>query len=56
MEQPIRTRVRIVHLADHTGKLQVIFPYESMLDMAALSRLTKRRFDPVSNYNVEGDP
>ncbi|MEC8482568.1 MAG: HDOD domain-containing protein [Pseudomonadota bacterium] len=56
IEQPTRTRVRIVHLADHTGKLQVIFPYESMLDMAALSRLTRRRFDPVSNYNVEGDP
>lgn len=50
------TRVRIVHLADHTGKLQVIFPYDSMLDMAALSRLTKRRFDPVANYNIEGDP
>ena len=49
-------QVRIVHLADHTGKLQVIFPLESMLDMAALSRLTKRRFDPVANYNIEGDP
>ncbi|RDL44872.1 histidine kinase [Marinomonas piezotolerans] len=50
------TKVRIVHLADHTGKLQVIFPYDSMLDMAALSRLTKRRFDPVANYNIDGDP
>lgn len=56
VEPSISTRVRIVHLADHTGKLQVIFPYESMLDMAALSRLTKRRFDPVANYNIEGDP
>lgn len=56
IEQPSRTRVRIVHLADHTGKLQVIFPYDSMLDMASLSRLTKRRFDPVANYNIEGDP
>ncbi|MBM6550594.1 HDOD domain-containing protein [Marinomonas ostreistagni] len=49
-------KVRIVHLADHTGRLQVIFPHDSMLDMAAVSRLTKRRFDPVSNYNIEGDP
>ena len=49
-------QVRIVHLADHTGKLQVIFPLDSMLDMSSLSRLTKRRFDPVSNYNIEGDP
>lgn len=56
VEAPIRTRVRIVHLADQTGKLQVIFPFESMLDMAALSRLTKRRFDPIASYNVEGDP
>lgn len=56
MEEQTATRVRIVHLADHTGKLQVIFPFSSMLDMAALSRLTKRRFDPVSNYNIEGDP
>ncbi|WP_067101370.1 HDOD domain-containing protein [Marinomonas atlantica] len=56
IETNTSTRVRIVHLADHTGKLQVIFPYDSMLDMAALSRLTKRRFDPVANYNIEGDP
>ncbi|MFD1382884.1 HDOD domain-containing protein [Rhodanobacter aciditrophus] len=59
-EQPVEstntTKVRIVHLADHTGKMQVIFPFDSMLDMAALSRLTKRRFDPVANYNVDGDP
>ena len=59
-EQPVElinaTKVRIVHLADHTGKLQVIFPFDSMLDMASLSRLTKRRFDPVANYNIDGDP
>lgn len=50
------TKVRIVHLADHTGKLQVIFPLDSMLDMSAISRLTKRRFDAVANYNIDGDP
>lgn len=56
IEANTSTRVRIIHLADNSGKLQVIFAYDSMLDMAALSRLTKRRFDPVANYNIEGDP
>lgn len=55
-DQSTSIKVRIVHLADHTGKLQVIFPLDNMLDMSAISRLTKRRFDPVANYNIEGDP
>jgi HD-like signal output (HDOD) protein len=49
-------KVRVVHLADHTGRLQVIFPEDSMLDLAAIARLTKRRFDPIANYNTAGDP
>ena len=49
-------KVRVVHLADHTGRLQVIFPEDSMLDLAAITRLTKRRFEPIANYNTAGDP
>ncbi|TPE53451.1 HDOD domain-containing protein [Maribrevibacterium harenarium] len=49
-------RVRVVHLADNTGKLQVLFPDTAMLDISALSRLTKRRFQPIASYNIEGDP
>ncbi|REG83921.1 HDOD domain-containing protein [Marinomonas pollencensis] len=49
-------KVRVVHLADHTGRLQVIFPEDSMLDLAAIARLTKRRFEPIANYNTAGDP
>lgn len=49
-------KVRIVHLADHTGRLQVVFPEDHMLDMSALTRLTKRRFEPIANYNTAGDP
>lgn len=49
-------KVRIVHLADHSGRLQAIFPEDHMLDIAAISRLTKRRFEPIANYNVGGDP
>lgn len=52
----VAQRLRVVHLADHTGRLQVIFPDSNMLDISALSRLTKRRFEPVSNYNTGGDP
>ena len=49
-------RLRVVHLADHTGRLQVIFPESNMLDISAVSRLTKRRFEPVNNYLSSGDP
>ncbi|WP_137170631.1 HDOD domain-containing protein [Marinomonas sp. FW-1] len=49
-------RLRVVHLADHTGRLQVIFPESNMLDISAVSRLTKRRFEPVNHYHSSGDP
>ncbi|QRV25600.1 HDOD domain-containing protein [Marinomonas foliarum] len=49
-------RLRVVHLADHTGRLQVIFPENNMLDISAVSRLTKRRFEPVNHYHSSGDP
>lgn len=49
-------RLRVVHLADHTGRLQVIFPESNMLDISAVSRITKRRFEPVSNFHGSGDP
>ncbi|QUX97905.1 histidine kinase [Marinomonas sp. CT5] len=49
-------RLRVVHLADHTGRLQVIFPERNMLDISAVSKITKRRFEPVSNFQSLGDP
>ena len=49
-------KLRIVHLADHTGRLQVIFPDCNMLDISAVSRVTKRRFEPVTHFNSSGDP
>ena len=49
-------KLRVVHLADHTGRLQVIFPDSNMLDISAVSRITKRRFEPVSNFHSSGDP
>lgn len=49
-------KLRVVHLADHTGRLQVIFPDSHMLDISAISRLTKRRFEPVTNAHKSGDP
>jgi len=49
-------RLRVVHLADHTGRLQVIFPECNMLDISAISRITKRRFEPVSAFQGSGDP
>ncbi|WOD08872.1 hypothetical protein [Marinomonas sp. GJ51-6] len=38
-------RIRVVHLADHSGRLQVLFPESNMLDIAAVSRITKRRLE-----------
>lgn len=49
-------KLRVVHLADHTGRLQVIFPESNMLDISAVSRITKRRFEPITNFNTSGDP
>ena len=54
-QQPSK-RLRVVHLADHTGRLQVIFPEHHMLDIAAVARITKRRLEPITNYNSDGDP
>lgn len=59
MAQPsdlqLRKKIRIVHLADHTGRLQVLFPESSMLDIAAVSRITKRRLEPIAHFNSHGD-
>jgi len=51
-----RKKLRVVHLADHAGRLQVIFPENNMLDISAVSRITKRRFEPITNFNTSGDP
>ncbi|ETX12085.1 histidine kinase [Marinomonas ushuaiensis DSM 15871] len=51
-----RKKLRVVHLADHTGRLQVIFPENNMLDISAVSRITKRRFESITNFNTSGDP
>ncbi|NLQ17212.1 HDOD domain-containing protein [Marinomonas sp. M1K-6] len=55
-DRPLSQKLRVVHLADHTGRLQVIFPESNMLDIAAVSRLTKRRFEPVMSFHSMGDP
>lgn len=59
MEQPSdlqpSQKIRVVHLADHTGRLQVLFPESSMLDIAAVSRITKRRFEPIAHSHSNGD-
>lgn len=52
--EPIK--VRIVQLCDRIGKIQAIFPENAMLDMAALTRISKRRFEPIAAFNIEGDP
>ncbi len=48
-------RIRVVHLADHSGRLQVLFPESNMLDIAAVSRITKRRLEPVAHFHPSGD-
>lgn len=40
-------RARVVHFKDALGKIQAIFPQESMLDVSVITRLSKRRLDPV---------
>jgi HD-like signal output (HDOD) protein len=49
-------KIRVVHLADHTGRLQVLFPESHMLDIAAVSRITKRRLEPIAHFHPAGDP
>ncbi|MBJ7536437.1 HDOD domain-containing protein [Marinomonas transparens] len=56
VDDPLIKKIRVVHLADHTGRLQTIFPENHMLDIATVSRLTKRRFEPVANFNSTGAP
>lgn len=48
-------KVKIVHLQDPTGKVQAIFPFDSMLDIAAITRVSKRRLSPTNTYNVDSD-
>lgn len=55
IDYPPSQRLRIVHLADNTGRLQVIFPENCMVDIAAVSRITKRRFEPVSCSHSAGN-
>ena len=49
-------KIRVVHLADETGRIQVLFPEDRMLDIAALSQITKRRLEPVMNFDACGAP
>ncbi|OUR70660.1 histidine kinase [Marinomonas sp. 42_23_T18] len=48
-------KVKIVHLQDSTGKVQAIFPFDSMLDIASITRVSKRRLAPTNTYNVDSD-
>lgn len=48
-------KVKIVHLQDSTGKVQAIFPFDSMLDIAAITRVSKRRLATINAYNVTSD-
>ncbi|ADZ93339.1 HDOD domain-containing protein [Marinomonas mediterranea] len=52
---PTPTHVRVIHLADNSGKVQAIFGQDSVLDLTTLSRLTKRRLTPWSRLPIEGD-
>jgi len=40
-------RARVVQLKDSLGKVQAIFPEESMLDVSVITRIAKRRLDPL---------
>lgn len=48
-------KVKIVHLQDSTGKVQAIFPFDSMLDIASITRVSRRRLAPTNTYNVDSD-
>ena len=48
-------RVRVIHLAGHTGRLQAIFSAHHIW-MLRRSRLTKRNLEPIANYNTAGYP
>jgi len=43
-------KIRVVHLADNTGRIQVLFPENRMLDIAALAQITKRRLEPIAHF------
>lgn len=55
IESTTALKVKIVHLQDSTGKVQAIFPFDSMLDIASITRVSKRRLSPTNTYNVESD-
>ncbi|MCB5161728.1 HDOD domain-containing protein [Marinomonas algarum] len=55
VNSPLSERVCVVHLADSIGRLRVIFPKNHMLDLAAIARVTKRRFEPVPYYSRASD-
>ena len=48
-------KVKVVHLQDATGKVQAVFPFDAMLDIAAITRISKRRLSPSNTYNIESD-
>ena len=52
---PVVTQVRVVQLADNTGRLQAVFAASDLLDMAAITRITKRRVNPVANFSATSD-
>lgn len=58
MQSPLSETIkaRIVHLWDQAGKLQVIFSEKDILDLSALTRITKRRLEPIALFNELGDP
>ncbi|MCV2402079.1 HDOD domain-containing protein [Marinomonas sp. C2222] len=49
-------KVRVAHLSDDDGRIQTIFPESHMLDIAAVSRITKRRLEPIAYSHREGSP
>lgn len=55
LESNTSVKVKIVHLQDSTGKVQAIFPFDAMLDIASITRVSKRRLAPTNTYNVESD-
>lgn len=47
-------KVRVTHLSDNDGHIQMVFPESHMLDIAAVSRITKRRLEPIAYSHREG--
>ncbi|MFT2110569.1 HDOD domain-containing protein [Marinomonas sp. 2405UD68-3] len=57
MQTPVSSSItaRIVHLWDNARTLQVIFSDTNILDFSALTRITKRRLEPITHFNKLGD-